>query len=148
MGERTVDTNVLEGHTAFIFRAVVLKMEAYIPSKHWCLPTGLHGVTTQKNDIDRRENLRSRIKGRQKWMVACGRIGRWLGVWVVRLLKMWSEVLTAVSTKVAVFWVVAPCRLVWRYDDGGSTDLWNVGKLIPVYMALHPRKQSYSSIEN
>jgi hypothetical protein len=24
-----------------------------------------------------------------------------------------NEVLTAVSTKMAVFWVVAPCRLVW-----------------------------------
>jgi hypothetical protein len=34
----------------------------------------------------------------------------------------------------------------WWPDDGGSTDLWNVGKLIAVYMALHPRRQpsSYS----
>jgi hypothetical protein len=23
-------------------------------------------------------------------------------------------------------------------DDGGSTDLWNVGELIPVYTALQP----------
>jgi hypothetical protein len=39
------------------------------------------------------------------------------------------EVLTAVSTKMAVFWVVAPCSLVEVYqainrpDDGGSKDL-------------------------
>jgi hypothetical protein len=42
------------------------------------------------------------------------------------------EVLTAVSTKIAVFWVVAPCSLVEVYqrfrdthrpDDGGSKDL-------------------------
>jgi hypothetical protein len=29
-------------------------------------------------------------------------------------------------------------------DDGGSTDLWNVGKLIPVYTALQPRRQPSS----
>jgi hypothetical protein len=38
------------------------------------------------------------------------------------------ELLTAVSTKMAVFWVVAPCSLVEVYqphrpDDGGSKDL-------------------------
>jgi hypothetical protein len=39
------------------------------------------------------------------------------------------EVLTAVSMKMAVFWVVAPCSLVKFYqrhhrpDDGGSKDL-------------------------
>jgi hypothetical protein len=37
------------------------------------------------------------------------------------------EVLTAVSMKIAVFWVVAPCSLVEVYqrrpDDGGSKDL-------------------------
>jgi hypothetical protein len=54
----------------------------------------------------------------------------------------------------AVFWVVAPCRLVWVYqhfrglcclhhqgDDGASTDLWNVSKLIPVYPALQHGRQ-------
>jgi hypothetical protein len=65
-----------------------------------------------------------------------------------------------VILKKAVFWVIAPCRLVWIYrcfrglyclhhpsdyhpDDGGSTDLWNVGngKLIPVYMPQWPRRQ-------
>jgi hypothetical protein len=31
-------------------------------------------------------------------------------------------------------------------DDGGSKDLWNVGKLLPDYTALQPRRQpsSYS----
>jgi hypothetical protein len=34
------------------------------------------------------------------------------------------EVLTAVSMKIAVFWVVAPCSLVEVYQrDGGSKDL-------------------------
>jgi hypothetical protein len=67
---------------------------------------------------------------------------------------IWLEVLTAVTMKMAVFWVVAPCRQVWVYrrfrglyclhhlgdytdpdagpDDGGSTDFWIVGKLMPV----------------
>jgi hypothetical protein len=61
--------------------------------------------------------------------------------------------------KIAVFWVVAPCSLVEVYqrfrgpcclqhqgdrpDDGGSKDLWNVGKLLPDYTVLQPRiKQS------
>jgi hypothetical protein len=47
---------------------------------------------------------------------------------------LWLEVLTAVTMKMAVFWVVGP-------DDGGSTDLWNVGKLTAVYTALQPRRQ-------
>jgi hypothetical protein len=48
-------------------------------------------------------------------------------------LKIGFEVLTAVSTKMAVFWVVAPYSLVEVYqrfrgtthrpDDGGSKDL-------------------------
>jgi hypothetical protein len=33
------------------------------------------------------------------------------------------EVLTAVNMKIAVFWVVAPCSLGDRPDDGGSKDL-------------------------
>jgi hypothetical protein len=50
---------------------------------------------------------------------------------------------------------VAPCTLVkgyWRFrgtcclhhhrpDDGGSKDLWNVGKLLPDYTVLQPRRQ-------
>jgi hypothetical protein len=42
-------------------------------------------------------------------------------------------------TKMAVFWVVASCSLVEVYhrpDDGGSKDLWNIGKLLPDYTAL------------
>jgi hypothetical protein len=34
--------------------------------------------------------------------------------------KVGSEVLTAVSTKMAVFWIVAPCSLAFRPVDGGS----------------------------
>jgi hypothetical protein len=60
------------------------------------------------------------------------------------------EVLTAVSTKMAVFWVVAPCSLVEVYQHfrgpcclhhQGSMDLWNIGKILPHYMALQPRRQ-------
>jgi hypothetical protein len=31
-----------------------------------------------------------------------------------------------------------------RPDDGGSKDLWNVGKLLPYYTALQPRRQPSS----
>jgi hypothetical protein len=60
------------------------------------------------------------------------------------------EVLTAASVKMAVFRVVAPCSLldVYRRFRGacclhhqGSKDLWNIGKLLPDYSALQPRKQ-------
>jgi hypothetical protein len=38
---------------------------------------------------------------------------------------------------------VAPrARLTHRPDDGGSKDLWNVGKLLPDYTVLQPRRQS------
>jgi hypothetical protein len=58
---------------------------------------------------------------------------------------VWTEVLTAVSTKMAVCWVVAPCSLGDdRPDDGGSTDLRNVGKLIPVCTVIKPRRQPSS----
>jgi hypothetical protein len=62
--------------------------------------------------------------------------------------------------KMAVFWVVAPCslvevyqrfrgpcclhRLTHRPDDGGSKDL-NVGKLLPDYTVLQPRRQPSSA---
>jgi hypothetical protein len=59
----------------------------------------------------------------------------------------------------SVFWVVTPYSLVEVYqrfrgayclhhrpDDRGNKALWNVGKLLPDYMALQPRRQpsSYS----
>jgi hypothetical protein len=39
---------------------------------------------------------------------------------------------------------VFSARLHSLPDDGGSTDLWNVGKLIPVYTVLQPRRQPSS----
>jgi hypothetical protein len=54
------------------------------------------------------------------------------------------QVLTVVSMKITVFWVVAPCSLVDRPDDGGSNHLGNVGKLLPDYTAQHRRRQSSS----
>jgi hypothetical protein len=62
------------------------------------------------------------------------------------------------TVKMAVFWVVEPCSIVEVYrrfrvlaasihrrDDGGKY-LWNVGKLLPYFTALQPRRQlsSYS----
>jgi hypothetical protein len=63
--------------------------------------------------------------------------------------------------KMAVLWVVALCSLEEVYqrfrgpcclhhqggpDDGGSKNLRNVGKLLPDYMVLQPKRQpsSYS----
>jgi hypothetical protein len=54
------------------------------------------------------------------------------------------EVFAAVSMKMAVFWVVAPCSQGDRPDDGGSKDLWNVGKTLPDYTVLQPRRQTSS----
>jgi hypothetical protein len=84
---------------------------------------------------------------------------------ISQIQSRYDEILTAVIMKMAVVWVVAPCNLVWVYqrfrglyclhhqgddrpDDGGSTDFWNVGKLMLVYMALQPRRQPSSRIEN
>jgi hypothetical protein len=43
-------------------------------------------------------------------------------------------------------WLRPHARLTHRPDDGGSKDLWNVGKRLPDYTALQPRRQpsSYS----
>jgi hypothetical protein len=44
-----------------------------------------------------------------------------------------------------VFWVVAPCSLiVYRRFRGACYPHWNVGKLLPDYMAHQPRRQSSS----
>jgi hypothetical protein len=53
--------------------------------------------------------------------------------------------------KIAVFWIVAPCSLVEvyrRFRGPCCLDLWNVGKLLPDYTALQPRRQpsSYSPL--
>jgi hypothetical protein len=61
------------------------------------------------------------------------------------------------NTKMVVFWVVAPCSLVEVYQrfrgacrvmskhpDDGSKHLWNIGKLLPDYMAQQPRRQPSS----
>jgi hypothetical protein len=67
-----------------------------------------------------------------------------------------SEVLTAVSTKMAVLWVVAPSGLVIyrrfrvsccdeRPNDVESKELKNVGKLPPDNMAPKPERHSSSN---
>jgi hypothetical protein len=53
-----------------------------------------------------------------------------------------SEVLTETSMQIAVFWVIALCSVVNVYRRfRGACCLWNVGKLLPDYMAQHPRRQ-------
>jgi hypothetical protein len=46
------------------------------------------------------------------------------------------------------FWTENILVLVYSYahrpDDGGSKDLWNVGKLLPDYTVLQPRRQQSS----
>jgi hypothetical protein len=68
------------------------------------------------------------------------------------------QVLMAVSMKITVFWVAAPCSLVKVYrrlkgsyclrhqgpDNGSSKNLRNVGKLHPDGTAQQPRRQSRS----
>jgi hypothetical protein len=72
------------------------------------------------------------------------------------------EVLMAVSMKMAILWVVAPCSVVeinrcfrcaccthhqgnYSPDDGGSKHLWNVSKLLPDYMVQQPGRQRLHS---
>jgi hypothetical protein len=45
------------------------------------------------------------------------------------------------SMKMAVLWVVAPCTLHHRPDDGGGKYLCNVDKLLPDDTAQQPRRQ-------
>jgi hypothetical protein len=53
--------------------------------------------------------------------------------------------LTFFDMKMAVFWVVAPCSLVEVHRRfWGSKYLWNVGKLLPDYTMLHPKRHPFS----
>jgi hypothetical protein len=77
-------------------------------------------------------------------------------LWVTKVDLRTQCFSTDNCTSTAVFWVVAPCSLVEVYqrfrgpccthrpDDGGSKDFWNVGKLLPDYSALQPRRQPSS----
>jgi hypothetical protein len=85
--------------------------------------------------------------------------------WLVRMLVWWGGLLVQfvsegknTSSKMAVFWVVAPCSLVEVYQRfrgsllppssgrEAARNLWNVSKLLPYCTVLQPRKQpsSYS----
>jgi hypothetical protein len=69
-------------------------------------------------------------------------------LWGLENYQVGFEVLTAVCTKMAVFWVLAPCGLVevsqrfrgpcCLHHQGA---IWNVGKLLPDYTALQSRRQ-------
>jgi hypothetical protein len=59
------------------------------------------------------------------------------------------RILTAASMKMAVFWIVAPCRLVevtHRADGGGSKHLSDIGKLLH-YTVQPPRRQPSSYLD-
>jgi hypothetical protein len=66
--------------------------------------------------------------------------------------RLWHRVdwykFTNVSEVCTASIIRAMCCLHHHPDDGGSTDLWNVGELISVYKALQPRRQPcpYSSL--
>jgi hypothetical protein len=101
----------------------------------------------------------------ESWAIMCALRYRLLcrTHWKLHSLWVGFEVLTAVSMKIAVFWVVAPCSRVevfqsfrgacWRHhpdymggrkylpDVGGRKRLWNVVKLLPDYTVLQPRRQ-------
>jgi hypothetical protein len=50
-------------------------------------------------------------------------------IWVVCTIVIWHVPIssTRIDLKMAVSWVVGPCRLVWAYQRfGGSTVLWNI----------------------
>jgi hypothetical protein len=70
------------------------------------------------------------------------------------------EVFTTANMKMAVYRVVAPCSLVEVYQrfrgtccfhhqggNGGRKCLWNVGKLLPDYTALQPRRHPSSNTQ-
>jgi hypothetical protein len=85
--------------------------------------------------------------------IPCHVVGNWICYILLRF-----QFLTATSMKTAVFYVVALCSLVEVYrhfrgacclhhhvthcpDYGGSTNLWNIGKLLPDYTEQPPRRQ-------
>jgi hypothetical protein len=55
----------------------------------------------------------------------------------VRKLQQRSKIETLMLNQ-AIEYVNKLCH---RPDDGGGKDLWNVGKLLPDYTALQPRRQ-------
>jgi hypothetical protein len=64
----------------------------------------------------------------------------------MNLVYVGFEVLTAVSVKMAVFWVVAPCSLVEVYQRfRGPCCLHHQGDHRPDYTALQPRRQPSST---
>jgi hypothetical protein len=72
-------------------------------------------------------------------------VGRRTRIWGDNIKIVGSEVLTAVSTKMAVFWVVAPCSLVEVYQRfRGPCCLHHQGDEALMmgadYTALQPRR--------
>jgi hypothetical protein len=80
--------------------------------------------------------------------------GQWDNFNFYIIFSVRFQVLTTTNMKMAVFWDIAPCALVFdrRFkgaycdlpDDRGSKHLWNVGKYLPDNAAQHPRRQQSS----
>jgi hypothetical protein len=62
----------------------------------------------------------------------------WSGDWQSRTLTVMTNAAVALNS------CFVSDKTLYRPDDGGSKDLWNVGKLLPDYTALQPRRQPYS----
>jgi hypothetical protein len=56
-------------------------------------------------------------------------------------LPHWSVQGSTLSDQFPYLRSVSFVRFTHRRDGGGSRHLWNTGKLLPDYMAEHPRRQ-------
>jgi hypothetical protein len=66
----------------------------------------------------------------------------------VTIVTVSSEVLTAVTMKMAVFWVVQPCGLVYTsWYMVLVLVLVCTGLIMPVYTAMKPRRQPSSLLQ-
>jgi hypothetical protein len=59
--------------------------------------------------------------------------------------KTHSTLITVHELSSALLFFALIIKLINRPDDGGSKDLWNVGKLLPDYTVLQPRRQQSST---
>jgi hypothetical protein len=59
-------------------------------------------------------------------------------------LKLWVYVVFEVLTATCMKMAISIIRATHCPDDGSSKYLWNAGKLLPDYTALHPRRQPFS----
>jgi hypothetical protein len=58
-------------------------------------------------------------------------------------LPHWSDQGFIMLDRFAYLKPIPRARLTHRPDDGGSKDLWNIGKLLSDYMAQYPRRVTF-----